>query len=263
MSHDTVDPGLIAEKLGRIKRKYVVLSGKGGVGKSTVSVNLAVCFALSGKNTGLLDIDLHGPSVPKMLGLESFKSWGDEKTLYPAERYEGRLKVMSTQFFLQNTNDAVIWRGPMKHGIISQFIGLTVWGDLDYLVIDSPPGTGDEPLSVVQTVKPDGAIIVTTPQAVATFDVVKSIDFCRKLDLPVKGIIENMSGFVCPHCGKATDIFSSGGGKKLAADENVPFLGSIPIDPGFVSLSDSGKVYVDVNGKSPVSEAMFKIASSL
>jgi Mrp family chromosome partitioning ATPase len=151
------------------------------------------------------------------------------------------LKVMSVQFLLRNPHDSVIWRGPLKHTVIAQFIGLTIWGDLDYLVIDSPPGTGDEPLSVVQTARPDGAIVVTTPQAVATADVRKSIDFCEKVELPVTGIIENMSGFHCPHCGQSTDIFGCGGGRRMAEELGVPFLGSIPIDPRFVSLSDQGK----------------------
>ena len=151
------------ETISRIRKKYVVLSGKGGVGKSTVAVNLAAGLAHKGSMVGLLDSDLHGPSVPKMLGLENFVASGDDTHLYPAEVYDGRLKVMSVQFLLPGVDDSVIWRGPLKHSIISQFIGYTVWGDLDFLIIDSPPGTGDEPLSVVQTAKPDGAIVVTTP----------------------------------------------------------------------------------------------------
>jgi Mrp family chromosome partitioning ATPase len=168
---------------------------------------------------------------------------------------------MSMQFLLQNHDDSVIWRGPLKHAVISQFIGHTVWGELDFLIIDSPPGTGDEPLSVVQTAKPDGAIIVTTPQEVATFDVRKSIDFCNKLQLPVTGVIENMSGFVCPHCGQVTDIFGSGGGERMAADFGVPFLGSIPIDPLFVSQSDAGLVYIDGDNRSPAMKGMQDIIS--
>jgi ATP-binding protein involved in chromosome partitioning len=246
MSHEPCDPERLRETLAKIRKKYIVLSGKGGVGKSTVAVNLAVGFALRGKKAGLLDSDLHGPSVPTMLGLGHFKLSGDEKHLFPAELYDGRLKVMSMQFLLRGANDSVIWRGPLKHSVIAQFIGYTVWGDLDYLIIDSPPGTGDEPLSVVQTAKPDGAIVVTTPQAVATFDVRKSIDFCRKLDLPVTGVIENMSGFACPHCGQVTDIFGSGGGEKMAKETDVPCLGRIPLEPGFVTHSDNGRAIVDV-----------------
>jgi ATP-binding protein involved in chromosome partitioning len=249
MSHEACNPQRLSETLSRIKHTYIVLSGKGGVGKSTVAVNLAVGLALRGKKTGLLDTDLHGPSVPKMLALEQFASSGNETHLMPAEQYNGMLKVMSVQFLLQNLNDSVIWRGPLKHAVISQFIGHTVWGDLDFFIIDSPPGTGDEPLSVAQTAKPHGAIIVTTPQEIATFDVRKSIDFCKKLELPVTGVIENMSGFACPHCGQVTDIFGSGGGKTLALDFGAPFLGTIPLLPEFVALSDRGKVAAGSAGK--------------
>jgi len=245
MSHQGADEKQLSETLATIKKKYVVLSGKGGVGKSTVAVNLAVGLALKGKKTGLLDTDLHGPSVPKMLGIENFVSNGDETHLTPAEQYDGLLKIMSVQFLLQNLNDSVIWRGPLKHAVISQFIGQTLWGELDFLIIDSPPGTGDEPLSVVQTAKPDAAIIVTTPQDVATFDVRKSIDFCNKLSLPVMGVIENMSGFICPHCGTETAIFSIGGGKRMAQELGIAFLGAIPIDPQFVSRSDQGNAMID------------------
>ena len=240
MSHQGAEQERLRETLSAIKKKIVILSGKGGVGKSTVSVHLAVAAARKGLSSGLLDTDLHGPSVPKMLGLEEFMSSGDETHMTPAILFDNKLKVMSVQFLLQNLHDSVIWRGPLKHAVISQFIGHTVWGELDCLFIDSPPGTGDEPLSVVQTAHPDGAIVVTTPQTIATFDVRKSVDFCDKLQLPVLGIIENMSGFICPHCNKETPIFSSGGGHLLAESLSLPFLGSIPIDPQFVSYSDKG-----------------------
>lgn len=243
--HEPCDPSRLAETLSVIGKKFVILSGKGGVGKSTVAVNLAVALAKSGKKTGLLDSDLHGPSVPKMLGLVDAAIDGDDTHLEPVDCFDGMLKVMSVQFMLRNVNDSVIWRGPLKHSVISQFIGYTIWGNLDYLIIDSPPGTGDEPLSVVQTAKPDGAIIVTTPQDVATHDVKKSIDFCDKLQLKVAGIIENMSGFVCPHCSKETAIFSTGGGERMAREVGAPFLGRIPIDPSFVALSDKGLAFVD------------------
>jgi Mrp family chromosome partitioning ATPase len=246
MSHQGANEQRLTETLSTIKRKYVVLSGKGGVGKSTVAVNIAVGLALKGMKTGLLDTDLHGPSVPKMLGLEEFMTTGDETHLEPAIRYDGNLKVMSVQFLLQNLHDSVIWRGPLKHAVISQFIGHTVWGDLDFLIIDSPPGTGDEPLSVIQTANPDGAIIVTTPQDVATFDVRKSIDFCKKLNLPVTGVVENMSGFICPHCNNETAIFSTGGGRRMAEELGIPFLGSIPIDPQFVLHSDKGNAIINI-----------------
>ncbi|NLG18589.1 MAG: Mrp/NBP35 family ATP-binding protein [Fibrobacter sp.] len=252
MAHQGADEKRLEETLSVIKHKLVVLSGKGGVGKSTVAVNLAVGLAIKGFNTGLLDTDLHGPSVPKMLGVEKFLTSGDETHLEPAVLYDGKLKAMSIQFMLQNLHDSVIWRGPLKHSIISQFIGHTVWGKLDYLIIDSPPGTGDEPLSVIQTARPDAAIVVTTPQEVATFDVRKSIDFCEKMNLPLAGVIENMSGFICPHCGEETAIFSTGGGRRMAQDCGVPFLGTIPIDPGFVLNSDQGKTFVEhvTEGKS-------------
>jgi len=259
MSHQGADEQRLQETLQSIGQKFVVLSGKGGVGKSTVAVNLAVGLALQGHKTGLLDTDLHGPSVPKMLGLENFVSSGDETHLEPAVQHDGLLKIMSVQFLLQNVNDSVIWRGPLKHAVISQFIGHTVWGELDYLIIDSPPGTGDEPLSAVQTAKPDGAIIVTTPQDVATFDVRKSIDFCNKLELPVIGIIENMSGFVCPHCNQETPIFSAGGGKRMAEELGLPFLGAIPIDPQFVTRSDNGNAMVDYK----LSSKSYKSISSI
>lgn len=263
MSHQGADEKRLAETLSGIKKKFVVISGKGGVGKSTVAVNLAVALALKGKNTGLLDTDLHGPSVPKMLGLQNFVSSGDETHMEPAILYDGNLKIMSVQFLLQNIYDSVIWRGPLKHAVISQFIGHTVWGDLDFLIIDSPPGTGDEPLSVVQTAKPDGALIVTTPQDVATFDVRKSIDFCEKLSLPVVGIIENMSGFICPHCNKETAIFSTGGGKKMADELGLLFLGAIPIDPQFVTKSDQGIALFDKDCSVKSSDAFFNIIEKI
>lgn len=249
MSHQGADEQRLAETLSKIGKRYVVLSGKGGVGKSTVAVNLAVGLALRGKKTGLLDSDLHGPSVPKMLGIENYVASGDETHLTPAEQYDGKLKIMSVQFMLNNLHDSVIWRGPLKHAIISQFIGHTVWGELDFFIIDSPPGTGDEPLSVIQTAKPDAAIIVTTPQEVATFDVRKSINFCEKLDLPVLGVIENMSGFVCSHCGEVTNIFGNGGGEQMAMEMDVPFLGRLPILPEFVTLSDKGIAVSGGTGK--------------
>jgi Mrp family chromosome partitioning ATPase len=261
--HQGADEKQLAETLSHINKKLVVLSGKGGVGKSTVAVNLAVGLALSGKKTGLLDTDLHGPSVPKMLGIERFLTSGDETHLEPAVLYDGLLKVMSVQFMLRDLHDSVIWRGPLKHAVISQFIGNTVWGDLDFLIIDSPPGTGDEPLSVIQTAKPDSAIIVTTPQDVATFDVRKSIDFCEKLQLPVMGVIENMSGFVCPHCNHETAIFGNGGGKRMADDFGLAFLGSIPITPLFVNESDSGKVSIDNKIENPALKAIRDIINNI
>jgi len=235
---------LIRKRVKQIKHQILVLSGKGGVGKSTVAVNLAVSLALAGKKVGLLDIDIHGPSIPKILNLEgkTVRSAGD--TILPVAMTEN-LKVLSIGFLLRASNDAVIWRGPMKYKMIKQFLKDVQWGDLDFLVIDSPPGTGDEPLSVVQLLEnADGAVIVTTPQEIALSDVRKCITFCRNLKLPVLGVLENMSGFVCPKCGEKTDIFNSGGGQEMALQMGVPFLGRIPIDPQIVEACDSGKPFV-------------------
>jgi Mrp family chromosome partitioning ATPase len=219
------------------------MSGKGGVGKSTVAVNLAMGLHLAGKKVGLLDVDIHGPSIPTMLGLEKSQVLEGNGELLPVD-LDG-LKVISLGFFLKEQDEAVIWRGPMKTGVITQFIRDVAWGDLDYLIVDSPPGTGDEPLSVCQTLEgADGAVIVTTPQKVAAVDVRKSISFCRQLNLPVLGVIENMSGFVCPKCGELTAVFKSGGGKLMADDMGVPFLGSVPIDPQIADAGDSGVAFL-------------------
>jgi Mrp family chromosome partitioning ATPase len=229
------DEGAIRNRLGRIGHTFVVLSGKGGVGKSTVAVNLALSLSAKGFRTGILDTDIHGPSVPKLLGLPGQRLDVAGEEILPMT-YFGNVKVVSIGLLLDGNEKAVIWRGPLKAGVIRQFFGNVAWGDLDYLIVDSPPGTGDEPLSVAPLLSPErsSAIIVTTPQEVATIDVEKSITFCRHLGLPVFGIVENMSGFVCPHCGQEVDIFSSGGGKRLSERFGVPFLGSIPLDPDVV-----------------------------
>jgi ATP-binding protein involved in chromosome partitioning len=185
-----------------IKHKFLVLSGKGGVGKSTIAANLAVWLSMQGKNVGLLDIDIHGPSIPKLLNIDrkGMQAVGDK--IKPI-LYSSSLKVMSIGFLLPDESNAVIWRGPMKHNLIKQFITDVEWGQLDYLIIDCPPGTGDEPLSVVQLIgSADGAIIITTAQQLSVIDVKKCITFCRQLNLPVLGVIENMSGFICPKCGQ-------------------------------------------------------------
>jgi len=252
----------LKSRLGHIRHKIVILSGKGGVGKSTVSVNLATALTILGKRIGLLDVDIHGPSIPTMLGLEQATPKGCEDGLLPVE-IEG-LKVMSMGFLLKNQDDAIIWRGPLKAKVIEQFLGDVVWGDLDYLIIDSPPGTGDEPLSVCQLIgRLDGAVVVTTPQRVAAVDVRKSITFCRHIHVPVLGVIENMSGFVCPKCGEVTQILRSGGGRRIAEDMGVPFLGSIPIDPGIAEACDGGKAFIHYYAASPTAEIMRNIAKSI
>ena len=234
---------LLTSRLCRIKHKIVVLSGKGGVGKSTIAVNLAMALHLAGKKVGLLDVDIHGPSIPTMLGLEGRQVMEGGGELQPVD-LDG-MKVISLGFFLKDQDEAVIWRGPMKTGVITQFIRDVAWGDLDYLIVDSPPGTGDEPLSVCQTLEgADGAVIVTTPQKIAAVDVRKSISFCRQMNLPVLGVIENMNGFVCPKCGELTAVFQSGGGRLMADDMGVPFLGSVPIDPQIAEAGDSGVAFL-------------------
>lgn len=227
-----------------IKHKIIVLSGKGGVGKSTVAVNIAVGLALNGLEVGLMDIDIHGPNVPKMLGIEGAKVQSKDGKIVPIN-YGENLKVISIGFLLPKQDDPIIWRGPLKTNLIRQFIEQTDWGNLDYLIIDSPPGTGDEPLSVIQLFKGlDGAVIVTTPQEVSLQDARKAINFAKALNIPILGIVENMSGFICPNCGTITEIFKTGGGEKTAQEMNVPFLGKIPIEPNIAISSDEGKPYI-------------------
>ena len=232
-------PRALKGRLAGVRHKILVLSGKGGVGKSTVAVHLALSLLRAGQRVGLLDVDLHGPSVPKMLKLERAHVGMEGELIGPVVK-DG-LKVMSIAFLLSGRDSAVIWRGPMKANVIEQLLRDVNWGELDYLVIDCPPGTGDEPLSVCQLVgDADGAVIVTTPQDVATANVRRSIRFCGDLDLPVLGVVENMSGFVCPACGKTTDIFGSGGGEKMAAEMDVPFLGRVPLDLAVGKAGDEG-----------------------
>jgi len=245
----------IRQNIGHIKRQILVLSGKGGVGKSSIAVNLAVWLSMQGKKVGLLDVDIHGPSVPKLLNLEGRKFQDGKEKIEPI-LYSDTLKVMSIGFLIQDENTALIWRGPMKHNVIKQFVSDVSWGNLDFLIVDCPPGTGDEPLSIVQLLgKAEGAVIVTTPQEVALSDVRKGITFCRKLNLPVIGVLENMSRFVCTKCGEITDIFMSGGGEKMARQMNVPFLGTIPIDPQIVRACDSGQPYVQHYSSSQTAQA--------
>jgi ATP-binding protein involved in chromosome partitioning len=253
----------IRKRVQQIKHQILVLSGKGGVGKSTVAVNLAVSLSLAGKKVGLLDIDIHGPSIPKILNLEGSAIQAIGGMILPVEMV-GNLKVMSIGLLLSGSSDAVIWRGPMKYKMIKQFLKDVQWGELDFLVVDSPPGTGDEPLSVVQLLEnADGAIIVTTPQEVALSDVRKCITFCRNLKLPVIGVLENMSGFICPKCGERTDIFKSGGGQEMAHQMNVPFLGRVPIDPQIVQACDSGRPFVYNYNQSQTAKAFEKVLSPI
>lgn len=252
----------IERRMSQVKHRILVLSGKGGVGKSTVACYLALSLTRAGKHVGLLDVDIHGPSIPKMLGLEGRPIEVTPGAMLPIP-YGKNLKVMSMGFLLPSDQDAVIWRGPLKMGAIKQFLKDVEWGPLDYLVIDSPPGTGDEPLSVCQLIPArrqgstslDGALVVTTPQEISLIDVKKSINFCRKLQMPVLGVIENMSGFVCPKCGHETPIFKSGGGERMSREMGVPFLGRVPIDPKMVDASDAGESYLAAYPDSPAASA--------
>ena len=252
----------INARMAQVKHVICVLSGKGGVGKSTVAVNLAAALADSGLQTGLLDIDIHGPSIPTMLGLGRSTPAFNGCAVEPIRA--GNLSVMSVGFLSQDEDAPFIWRGPMKMGVIRQFLGDVEWGPLDYLIIDCPPGTGDEPLSVCQLIEhPAGAVIVTTPQHVAAIDVRKSIRFCEKLALPVLGVIENMSGFACPKCGETVAIFASGGGEKTAADFGVPFLGRLPIDPGMVRACDAGVPFIQSHAASDTARQLRDILRPL
>ena len=243
--------------MSEIKHKIMVMSGKGGVGKSTVAVNLALTLSMEGYKVGILDADIHGPNIPKMLGIEDKKPDVIDSKIIPVSVLN--LKVMSMAFLLPDTDSPVIWRGPLKMKAISQFTNDVAWEDLDYMIIDLPPGTGDEPLSIAQLLKSDGAIIVTTPQDVALLDSRKAVNFAKQLNVPVVGIIENMSGLICPHCGKEIDLFKKGGGEKASKELKVPFLGRIPIEMKIVESSDSGIPFVLNNGNSKAKEAFKNI----
>ncbi|MGD9365677.1 MAG: Mrp/NBP35 family ATP-binding protein [Desulfobacteraceae bacterium] len=230
----------IADTLTKIRQKIIVMSGKGGVGKSSVSAGLAVQLGHVGHRVGLLDVDIHGPSVAGIMGLQGLLDITEEKKVL-AKQVHDNLKVVSMQSLMVDADQAVIWRGPAKTGVIRQFIGDVLWGDLDYLIIDAPPGTGDEPLSVAQTIPDAKAVIVTTPQDVALSDVRKSINFCRTINVETLGLVENMGPFECPCCGKTLALFKSGGGEATAKKMDLPFLGTLPFDPKVVKACDAGK----------------------
>ncbi|HVL86847.1 MAG TPA: Mrp/NBP35 family ATP-binding protein [Candidatus Thermoplasmatota archaeon] len=252
----------IKNNLDRIDRKIVVMSGKGGVGKTTVCVNLAATFARAGKRVGVLDADLTNPNVPKMLGVEGARVASDGERLVPVAAHG--MKVVSTGFLAQDPNKPIIWRGPIKIGVLQQFLGDVAWGDLDFLFFDLPPGTSDEPLSIAQEIpQADGAVVVTTPQEVSVLDIVKSIGFAKALNLRVLGIVENMSGFVCPHCQQETPVFAKGGGERAARETGVPFLGSIPLHPPIARHGDEGVPFVLGDEDSAAAKAFQQVVAEL
>lgn len=250
----------LAENLSRIKHTILVISGKVGVGKSTVTTNLALALASDDRSqVGVLDADIDGPNIPKMLGIEDNHISGVSNRLFPVKVKEN-LSVISMAFFLPDKHSPVIWRGPLKAGAIKQFIGQVAWEDLDYLIVDLPPGTGDAPLSVAQLVENvSGAVVVTTPQDVALLDSRKAVNFAKNLNVPVLGILENMSGFVCPNCGEKIDLFKVGGGEKAAEEMKVPFLGRVPLDPRIVDSCDSGKPFIESFPDSPAAKLFLEI----
>ncbi len=254
----------ITRSLGKIKNKILVMSGKGGVGKSTVSVNLALGLAAKGHQVGLMDVDLHGPDVIRMLNLTgTLEPPKNPDDLVAPLTYNDNLKVVSLEYMMKDRDEAIIWRGPLKIQAIRQFVADMDWGELDYLIIDAPPGTGDEPLSVAQTIPLVKALVVTTPQKVALADVRKSLNFCRTVEMEVVGIVENMSGFVCPECNTTVDIFKTGGGEELSREFDLPFLGAVPMDPKVVIAGDDGVPYLSSDAKSPATEAFAKIVDSV
>jgi len=253
----------LKESLSKIKYKLLVMSGKGGVGKTTVAVNLAYGLAIKGYQIGILDVDIHGPNIAKMLGIEDKRLGGSDSGIEPVKVLPN-LKAVSLALIGFAKDQPVIWRGPLKMVAIRQFLSDVNWGELDYLIIDSPPGTGDEPLSVCQLIPGlNGAIIVTTPQDVAILDSRKSALFAKELKVPIMGIIENMSGFRCPHCGKEIDLFGSGGGEKAASDLKVPFLGKLSIEPELVKLSDTGRPFVHFKKDTEIAKIMDVIINKI
>lgn len=253
----------IVKRMSNINHKIAVMSGKGGVGKSTIAVNLAMSFALKGYHTGLMDVDLHGPDVPHMLGVEDAVLKSSPLGLLPVKVREN-LEVISIEFMLPSKGSPIIWRGPKKTGAIRQFLSDVSWGKLDILVIDNPPGTGDEPLTVLQSIRPlDGVVMVTTPQAVAGEDVRKCVNMVKGLNIPVIGIIENMSGFKCPHCGEVINIFGEGEGHILAEELDIPFLGGLPLDIEVREKSDQGKPFILSNPESEISKKFLEIFANI
>lgn len=254
---------LIKEKMSQIKHKIAVISGKGGVGKTLVTVNLAMSLAKNGKKVGIFDADLTGPCVPKMLGLKGSRLQAGPVGIGPAEGPVG-IKTVSMDFLLPNDESPVIWRGPLKMGAIRQFLGEVAWGQLDYLLVDLPPGTGDESLSILQLLpEMDGVVIVTIPSEVSQGVVKKAITFAREMKVPVLGIVENMAGMICPHCGKMIEVFSKGGGARVSDEMDVELLGSIPMDPRIAADSDMGNPFVVNHPDSPAAKVFSEVVAEI
>ncbi|CAI8049951.1 Cytosolic Fe-S cluster assembly factor NUBP2 [Geodia barretti] len=253
--------------LSGVNHVILVLSGKGGVGKSTVTTQLALGLVEAGKKVGVLDVDLCGPSIPRMLGLSGADVHQSSSGWIPVfADHDQRLSVMSIAFLLAQEDDAVIWRGPKKNAMIKQFVTDVVWGSLDYLLVDTPPGTSDEHISTLEalrTTNPDGAVLVSTPQAVALSDVRREVTFCRKTKLPILGLVENMSGFVCPHCSECSNLFSTGGGESLAQETNIPFLGRVPLDPRLAACLETGLNFSETHRDTSASTALSNLVQSL
>ena len=262
--HQEVDPmeQEIARTRKQIRHKILVMSGKGGVGKSSVAVSLALSLARRGHKVGLMDVDLHGPNVLRMMGLTEPLDLMHAQFNLPPDLFDN-LRVISIEMLMKNREQAVIWRGPLKHQLIQQFMSEVQWGPLDYLVIDAPPGTGDEPMSVAQTIPEAHALIVTTPQEISLADVRKSINFCQKINMDILGLVENMSGYSCPHCGETIPLFKTGGAAKTAQTAKVPFLGALPFDPKVVEAADQGQLILVPEGESSFLQAMRPIIDYL
>ncbi|MBW1616736.1 MAG: Mrp/NBP35 family ATP-binding protein [Deltaproteobacteria bacterium] len=264
-NQQTKQPGsdeAIKEALDKIKNKLMIMSGKGGVGKSSVTINLAMALADKGFKVGILDVDIHGPDIPRMLGIKDMLEMTEDKKLAPL-KYSDNLKAVSIEALSVNKDDAIIWRGPMKYSAINQFLGEVKWGELDYLLIDSPPGTGDEPLTIAQKINDAQAVIVTTPQEISLADVRKSINFCNTVKMKMLGLVENMSGCVCPHCSETIPLFGTGGGEKTAKDAKINFLGKIPFDSNMVKCGDAGKSFLKEHPNSPMAKAFLETAQKI
>jgi len=253
---------LISSTLEKIRYKLFVMSGKGGVGKSSIAVNLAAALAAQGKKVGLLDVDLHGPSVTNLLGLKGGLEVERGNLIQP-KKFNDNLLVVSMNSLLKDQDQAVLWRGPMKHSAIRQFISDVDWGNLDYLVIDSPPGTGDEHMTVLKTIPDALCVIVTTPQEISLADVRKAVNFLQYAKANVLGVVENMSGLICPHCSQEINLFKKGGGKKLAEQYGLPFLGAVPLDPATVVAGDLGRPVVLLEEESPARKALLELAENV